>query len=94
MPNGVTLSVRLAGGRPGTPDFILRKRIMEQVKDATSSLSTGTVAALEMNVTKPMDLPICSRRPWLTSRTEAALRALSKAPNLERGDIDDTSADE
>lgn len=66
-----------------TPDFILRERIMEQVKD-DPQLVDYTVAALEMNVTKPADFAdlLSTTVADIQNRKKRLFRALSKAPNL------------
>jgi DNA-directed RNA polymerase specialized sigma24 family protein len=68
---------------PVTPDFILRKRIMEQVKD-DQQLVDYAVAALEMNVTKPADFAdlLSTTVADIQNRKKRLFRALSKAPNL------------
>jgi DNA-directed RNA polymerase specialized sigma24 family protein len=66
-----------------TPDFILRNRIIEQVKD-DQQLVDYTVAALEMNVTKPEDFAdlLSTTVTDIQNRKKRLFRALSKAPNL------------
>ncbi len=73
----------LAAEDPVTPDFILRKRIMEQVKD-DPQLVDYAVAALEMNVSKPADLAdlLSTTVADIQNRKKRLFRALSKAPNL------------
>lgn len=68
---------------PVTPDFILRKRIMEQVQD-DQQLVDYTVAALEMNITKPADFAdlLSTTVADIQNRKKRLFRALSKAPNL------------
>jgi DNA-directed RNA polymerase specialized sigma24 family protein len=65
------------------PDFILRKRIMKQVKD-DQQLVDYTIAALEMNVTKPADFAdlLSTTVTDIQNRKKRLFRALSKAPNL------------
>lgn len=66
-----------------TPDFILRKRIMKHVKD-DQQLVDYTIAALEMNVTKPADFAdlLSTTVTDIQNRKKRLFRALSKAPNL------------
>lgn len=73
----------LAADDPVTPDFILRKRIMEQVKD-DQQLVDYAVAALEMNVSKPADFAdlLSTTVADVQNRKKRLFRALSKAPNL------------
>lgn len=68
---------------PVTPDVILRKRIMEQVR-SDQELVDYTVAALEMNITKPADLAdlLSTSATDIQNRKKRLFRALSKAPNL------------
>jgi hypothetical protein len=66
-----------------TPDFLLRKRIMDQVK-GDQELVDYTVAALEMNITKPADFAdlLATSAADIQNRKKRLFRALSKAPNL------------
>lgn len=68
---------------PMATDLILRKRIMEQVKD-DQPLVDYTVAALEMRVTKPVDFAdlLSTTVADIQNRKKRLFRALAKAPNL------------
>jgi hypothetical protein len=67
---------------PVTPDLILRKRIMEQVKD-DQQLVDYIIAALEMNVTKPADFAdlLSTTVTDIQNRKKRLFRALNRAPN-------------
>jgi hypothetical protein len=73
----------LTADGPITPDFILRKRIMEQAKD-DQQLVDYVIAALEMNVTKPVDFAdlLSTTVADIQNRKKRLFRALSNAPNL------------